>query len=50
VTNLKVAFQGTSADMVDTWDLSADGKGADDFPPDQDHAGGFTQKTVFNKK
>ena len=50
VTNLKVAFQGMSADIVDAWDLSADGKVLTISRQFKTTQGDFTQKTVFNKK
>ena len=49
VTNLKVAFQGMSADIVDTWDLG-DGKVLTISRQFKTTQGDFNQKTVFNRK
>ena len=50
VTALTVAFQGMSADILDTWDLSADGKVLTISRQFKTSQGDFTQKTVYNKQ
>jgi hypothetical protein len=50
VTSLKVAFQGTPVEIVDSWDLSADGKVLTISRQFKTAQGDFAQKTVFNKK
>jgi hypothetical protein len=50
VTALKIAFQGMTADILDTWDLSADGKVLTISREFKTSQGDFTQKTVYNKQ
>jgi len=49
VTALKVDFQGMTADILDSWELSADGKVLTISRQFKTTQGDFTQKTVFNK-
>ena len=50
VTALAVAVQGMSADILDSWDLSADGKVLTISRQFKTSQGDFTQKTVYNKQ
>ena len=50
VTALKVDFQGMTTDILDSWELSADGQVLTIARDIQDFAGELRQKTVFNKQ
>jgi len=50
VTNLKVTIQGMTADIVDSWDLSADGKVLTISRQFKTSQGDFAQKTLFTRK